>query len=59
MRCGYVEQAIAHFDEYFTRIALEKKEVSPAIRENYELCLFRLQLMKDSLDISPQNMGSV
>ncbi|MDY0014662.1 MAG: OmpA family protein [Bacteroidales bacterium] len=58
MRCGYVEQAVARFDEYFARMALEKKEIAPAIRENYELCLFRWQLMKDSLDISPQNMGS-
>ncbi|NLE62558.1 MAG: hypothetical protein GX612_01790, partial [Bacteroidales bacterium] len=57
MRCGDFEKAVKRFDEYFFRNAMDKTEIPNAVRENYELCLYRLQLMKDSLAINPINMG--
>ncbi len=57
MRCGEVDKAIARFEEYFKRAAAEKKDLAPAVKDNYNLCLFRRQLMIDSLHIQPQNMG--
>ena len=57
MRCGNVDKAIDLFEEYFVRAKAEEQEIPPTIRDNYELCLFRRQLIKDSLTIHPQNMG--
>ena len=57
MRCGQIDNAIAHYDEYFKRANILKKEIAPAEKDNYNLCLFRRKLMIDSLQIQPQNMG--
>ena len=57
MRCGNVDKAIDLFEEYFVRAKAEEQEIPPTIRANYELCLFRKQLIIDSLNIHPQNMG--
>lgn len=57
MRCGNVDKAIDLFEEYFVRAKAKGQEIPPTIRDNYELCLFRRQLIKDSLTIHPQNMG--
>jgi outer membrane protein OmpA-like peptidoglycan-associated protein len=57
MRCGNFGKAVLRFDEYFHRYPSNITEIPQAIRENYELCLYRMQLMKDSLAINPINMG--
>ncbi len=57
MRCGNFEKAVSNFEEYFRRFPSNISEIPIVVRENYELCLYRLQLMDDSLPINPINMG--
>ncbi len=58
MRCGAVDNAIDNYVEYFKRAKTENKQISPYAKDKYELCLFRKQLMSDSLAIYPHNMGT-
>ncbi|MDR1459318.1 MAG: OmpA family protein [Bacteroidales bacterium] len=53
MNCGNPEQAAKYFQSFF----LKRPEGEKSVYPNYELCLWRAKTMKDSLLITPLNMG--
>ncbi|MDR1182199.1 MAG: OmpA family protein [Bacteroidales bacterium] len=54
MNCGNPEQAVKYFEIFFAK---RPSGESGGNYSSYELCLWRAKIMKDSLLITPQNMG--
>ena len=56
MACGDPAQAVRYFEIYFKRFP-QAQTIPQDIKENYELCLWRAEMMKNPLPIELQNMG--
>ena len=56
MECGNPAQAARYFETCFERYPKDKA-MPQEYRENYELCLWREEMMKKALPITFQNMG--
>ena len=56
MSCGNPAQAARYFEQYFERFPKEQT-VSKEIRESYELCLWRAEMMQKALPVELHNMG--
>jgi outer membrane protein OmpA-like peptidoglycan-associated protein len=56
MRCGNPAQAVKYFETYFERIP-KNQTVQKEFQDDYELCLWREEMMKKALPITLKNMG--